>query len=99
MVDKEGWRRSSGHWFGQRGPESPQAMSPSIATSRERENHHRPGTELWRVKSTYDMMCVFFVFLSLTMLYSAKSILAPNMIVWGYSSHVNVEPPPPFFSP
>ena len=32
------------------------------------------------------------------MLYSAKGVLARNMIVWSYSSHVNVNPPrPPFF--
>ena len=38
--------------------------------------------------------CVLFDFLSLMMLNSAKGILARNMIVWSYGSHVNIAPPP-----
>ena len=60
--DQRGWWESTRGWFGGRGPASPQALPPSIATSRERGNHHRPGTELWRVKSTCHMMCHFLFF-------------------------------------
>ena len=47
--------------FGGRGPSSPQTLSHSIATSRKRENHHRPVMELWRVRFMHDIMWYLFV--------------------------------------
>ena len=93
--DQRGWWASTRGCFRGRGPASPQALLPSIATSREWENHHRPGTDLWRVRSTYDMICYLFRFSHVDNVVFVKRYIDRNMIFWSYSSHVNVDPPFP----